>query len=84
MNEHSKTDIKAYNKIQRLARNLRIRYCRYNDFTIGLIALLTGEKLLRNYYRTHKNAPELLEWREHIFKNIAEFKEILNQYKVKE
>ena len=84
MNEHSKTDRNVYYKIQRLARALRIRYYKYNDFTIGLIALLTGQKLLRNYYRRNENNPELLEWRALIFKNLSEFQDDLNKYEINE
>lgn len=84
MNEHSKTDKNVYYKIQRLARTLRIRYYKYNDFTIGLIALLTGQKLLRNYYRRNENNPELLEWRALIFKNLSEFQDDLNKYEINE
>ena len=84
MNEKSKTDRNAYEKIQRLARTLRIRYYKYNDLTIGLIALLTGQKLLRNYYRRNENNPKLLEWRALIFKNLSEFQDDLNKYEINE
>lgn len=82
MNEKSTTNIVAYRMIHRLVRTLRVRYFKYNDFIIGLIALSAGEKLLRNYYRKHKNNAELLKWRGFIFENIAEFQEDLKKYEI--
>lgn len=83
MQEYSKENRDIYEKVRRLVYNLRNRYKGQCDLYIGLLSILAGQKLLRNFYRTHKNTPELLEWRGLIINNMAEFQEDLNRYEIK-
>ena len=83
MQEYSKENKKLYERVRRLVYNLRGRYKNQCDLYIGILSILAGQKLLRNFYRTHKNRPDLLEWRAIIFDIIAEFQNTLNEYEIK-
>lgn len=82
MQQYSKINRRSYERIKRLIYVLRDRYKNKSDFYVGIIAIQAGQKLLKNYYRTHKNSPDLLEWRALIFENMTEFQKTLNEYKI--
>jgi len=70
-------------KIRRLVNYLRRYFKGKHDFNIGIYTILAGQKLIKSYYKTHKNSPELIEWRNVIFKNLSEFKKDLEGYEIK-
>ena len=84
MNEKSVTDKNVYEQIRRLTVNLRRRYCHYDDLRTGLLTLLAGQKLIKSYYRKNRDVVELREWRELIKKNLTEFIEDLDNFKIDE
>lgn len=82
MHEYSNINKKVCDRIRRLVYNLRGRYKNQSDLYIGILSILAGQKLLRNYFRMHKNRPDLLEWREIIFDIMTGFQDTLNEYKI--
>ncbi len=69
-------------KINRLVFNLRKRYRGKTSLYIGIIALKAGQKLINNYYRTHKTDIKSLELITYIVEYLSEFQEILNKFKI--
>ncbi len=84
MKKKSSSDRNIQDRIRILIRNLRLRYCRRNNFYIGLLALKAGQKLLKGYYRKHQDEFALIEWRKLIIDDMTEFQEDLLKYKIKE
>ena len=46
--------------------------------------MLAGQRLVKTYYRKNKDSAELLEWRKLIKKNLTEFIEDLDNFKIDE
>ena len=68
--------------IKSLIYSLRKRHQGKTDLYIGAIALLAGQCLISNYYRTHKYDIKSFDLIAYILENITEFQEILNKYKI--